>query len=317
MIGVSAGTASLLGLHGWRSLCPPTTAYFMLGDSCQRNCLFCAGARESDKGSRARLARVSWPLFNQQQVLAALADRQNKLQRICLQTVCTSAARQQARRLLPLLQRYSLPVSISINVETPRTELTGLLADGADRLALPLDAATPVIYGRMKEGNWQIALQNLFTLQDAFPGRVTTHLIAGLGESEQEMLELICQLVERGITVGLFAFTPVPGSKLAHQKQPEPDSYRRLQTAFYLLRRRLIVPEDLIFAGGRLRGINITRERLKQYLAGGDAFRTTGCPGCNRPFYNESPRGFMYNYPRPLTPQEAEREISLVAECLS
>ncbi|HID80257.1 MAG TPA: hypothetical protein EYP48_00875 [Ignisphaera sp.] len=24
---------------------------------------------------------------------------------------------------------------------------------------------------------------------------------------------------------------------------------------------------------------------------------TSGCPGCNRPFYNESPRGPIFNYP--------------------
>jgi biotin synthase len=27
------------------------------------------------------------------------------------------------------------------------------------------------------------------------------------------------------------------------------------------------------------------------------AFQTTGCVGCNRPFYNESPGKAMYNYP--------------------
>jgi biotin synthase len=41
----------------------------------------------------------------------------------------------------------------------------------------------------------------------------------------------------------------------------------------------------------------------------GDAFRTSGCPDCNRPFYNEQPSGPMYNFPRPLTEEEAARAI--------
>jgi biotin synthase len=28
-----------------------------------------------------------------------------------------------------------------------------------------------------------------------------------------------------------------------------------------------------------------------------EAFYTSGCPGCNRPFYSESPRGPLYNIP--------------------
>jgi biotin synthase len=41
----------------------------------------------------------------------------------------------------------------------------------------------------------------------------------------------------------------------------------------------------------------------------GEAFRTSGCPDCNRPFYNEQPGGPLYNYPRPLAAGEALRAI--------
>ena len=37
----------------------------------------------------------------------------------------------------------------------------------------------------------------------------------------------------------------------------------------------------------------------------GQAFQTSGCPGCNRPYYNERPGRTMFNYPRPLTPEES------------
>ncbi|MCW3977503.1 MAG: radical SAM protein, partial [Candidatus Bathyarchaeota archaeon] len=31
---------------------------------------------------------------------------------------------------------------------------------------------------------------------------------------------------------------------------------------------------------------------------------TSGCPGCNRPYYNERPGGPLYNYPRQPLPDE-------------
>jgi biotin synthase-related radical SAM superfamily protein len=43
--------------------------------------------------------------------------------------------------------------------------------------------------------------------------------------------------------------------------------------------------------------------------ASGEPFQTSGCPDCNRPFYNEQPSGPLYNYPRPLTASEAGQAI--------
>jgi biotin synthase len=44
-------------------------------------------------------------------------------------------------------------------------------------------------------------------------------------------------------------------------------------------------------------------------LLKGEAFETSGCADCNRPYYNEQPGGPLYNYPRPLTSEETERAI--------
>lgn len=42
------------------------------------------------------------------------------------------------------------------------------------------------------------------------------------------------------------------------------------------------------------------------------AFRTYGCPDCNRPLYNEKPRQIPYNYPRVLTEEEHIMAIDLI-----
>jgi biotin synthase len=44
--------------------------------------------------------------------------------------------------------------------------------------------------------------------------------------------------------------------------------------------------------------------KLEKTIESGNPFYTSGCPHCNRPYYNERPSGPMYNYPRPILPEE-------------
>ncbi|MDH5792671.1 MAG: radical SAM protein, partial [Candidatus Bathyarchaeota archaeon] len=64
--------------------------------------------------------------------------------------------------------------------------------------------------------------------------------------------------------------------------------------------------------GGMVENFGVDAETLESALADGEAFRTSGCPGCNRPYYNERPSGPFYNYPRNLTPEEARTEAELL-----
>jgi len=64
----------------------------------------------------------------------------------------------------------------------------------------------------------------------------------------------------------------------------------------------------LRFEGGRLVGLEVEPAMMEAAFASGRAFRTSGCPDCNRPLYNERPGGAMYNFPRPLT--EAEKRAA-------
>jgi biotin synthase len=136
---------------------------------------------------------------------------------------------------------------------------------------------------------------------------MTTHLIVGLGESEEDMAEIIAACVERNITVGLFAFTPVKGTVWASRLPPDIGHYRRIQIAHQLFKAGY-GRTAVLYREKKIVGFSI--EDLKTVLAGGAAFQTSGCPDCNRPFYNERPGGVMYNYPGPLTPEEFAGALS-------
>jgi len=51
----------------------------------------------------------------------------------------------------------------------------------------------------------------------------------------------------------------------------------------------------------------VSMHKLKDALRSGIPFVTSGCPGCNRPFYNERPGGPLYNFPRPLKKEEIDQ----------
>jgi biotin synthase len=111
---------------------------------------------------------------------------------------------------------------------------------------------------------------------------------------------------DRGCYVALFAFTPVRGTKL---DLPAPDigRYRAIQLARYLIMAGRARVKDIDFVDGRITQIRAARIEIERAMSTGLPFRTSGCPDCNRPLYNERPRGAMYNYATPLTEEEREQ----------
>jgi biotin synthase len=130
-------------------------------------------------------------------------------------------------------------------------------------------------------------------------------LIFGLGDSEEVFMQCIQNLVNAGGKISLFAFTPVNGGK-----QPSLAAYRRVQAFRYLCESRFLCIEQCSFANGRLISFGLNQTTLVRALNDGDAFRTSGCGDCNRPYYNERPGQPFYNFPRPLYQPEFELAIS-------
>ncbi len=304
-INVSIGTAAALGLAEVPMAVAPTTAYLMLGGRCLMNCAFCAQARES-QASALHLSRVTWPEYDLDLVVEKLtqAVARGIIRRSCLQVTVTTDAFEQSLAVLRLVKaRSDVPFDVAI---LPRSldQVHQLLAAGADHIGFGLDAACERVFGQVKGGNWVRSLTLIEDTARTFPGRAAVHLIVGLGETEREMVERVQWAHDLGVTVGLFAFTPVRGTHLADLPAPPLALYRRVQAARWLIVHDLARAEKMTYdKDGRLVG-------LKALLAGtGEPFQTSGCPDCNRPFYNEQPGGPLYNYPRPLTAEEAAGAI--------
>ena len=309
-INVSIGTVGVLGLADVPMETAPTTAYLMLGGRCALSCAFCAQARDSE-ASALKLSRVTWPEYDLETMIEGLAGaaRRGEIKRACLQV---TVGRDSFDRTLETVRAIKkavpdLPVDAAI---LPRNfgQVEVLLEAGVDHIGIGLDAANQGVFERVKGSHWDHVWALIEGMSERYPGQVSVHVIVGLGETERDVVEVIQHLHDLGTTVGLFAFTPVRGTPLENVPQPPLDVYRRIQAARYFICVKGIRMDRFDFSsGGRL--LDFGEADGEALLAEGRAFQTSGCPDCNRPFYNERPGGVMYNYPRPLTAEEARTAL--------
>jgi biotin synthase-related radical SAM superfamily protein len=315
-VRVSVGTAAALGLIHMRLNVAPTTAYVMsyTEGGCTANCSFCTQARDSS-GDRGQLSRVEWPDYPVSDVMEGFRNPSaDILQRVCLQVINYPGFLEDTLGLVALFKATGLPISVD-TCPVGGSGLRRLREAGVERVSIPLDGATPEIFNKIKGSGvggpyrWETHMEALRDAVKVFgTGNVGSNLIVGLGETERDAAKLIQTLRDLGAITVLFAFTPLEGTKLSGNPQPPLDSYRRVQTARHLIDGGLLRFEEMSFdEDGRITGYG--NVDLAEALGDGAAFMTTGCPACNRPFYNERPSGPYYNYPRPLKTEEAEKEI--------
>ncbi len=308
-VRVAFGTGVVLGLWRGQLTTPLTTAHLLTHNEgrCRANCRFCPQAQGSVADLKM-LSRIVWPKFDFGKVLRAFDNNSKGFERVCVQAVNYPGVVGDLIEIVSKVGRASnLPVSVSCQ-PLDSGDIRRLAEAGADRISIALDAATPELFERFKGGpySWEGHLKALEKANSVFSGRVSTHIIAGLGESEEEIVRTMQLLHGMGITLALFAFTPIAGTPLSNMHQPDIASYHRIQLARFLIFENLSSAGRMGFEGGRILDFGVDRDVLNRTIESGEPFRTSGCPGCNRPFYNESPRGPIYNYPRRLKPKEVE-----------
>lgn len=301
-IRVSYGTAIVLGLIEARQDVAPTTAYLLYDNGCIGQCSFCSRANGNQKSQK--LSRVIWPEYEFETVLERLTAESRPFRRICLQTGFnpenTETIKSLAKRLI------NSGISTSMTLSPSQTDLAQeMLAMGLDHVGIGLDAAAEESYREHKRKDWRHdwpALQQLLRLAG---DRIEVHLIFGLGDSEETFARRIHEIVAAGGKISLFALTPVNGGSA-----PDLSAYRRMQAFRFLCESRKISMDDCSFVDGQLTGFGLAGEALKEALSSGDAFRTSGCGDCNRPYYNERPGQIFFNYPRALSASEFSQAVA-------
>jgi biotin synthase-related radical SAM superfamily protein len=314
-IRVSIGSAIVLGLLAGKLDAEPTTVYLMThkAGKCTANCGFCPQAKTSLSKAEL-LSRISWPVFPTKSVLTGIenAVKYGKIRRVCIQALNYPNVFSHLIALIKAIKQHAkVPVSTSCQ-PLNKENIHRLAEAGANRIGIALDAATEKLFAKIKGSvaggpyNWQNQFKQLREAVEIFgKGNVSTHLIVGLGETEKEAVRITQECVDMSVLPALFAFTPIHGTALENNPQPQVASYRRVQLARYLIVNGTARYEDMCFdVDGRATDFSLERETLKRIVETGKPFLTSGCPDCNRPFYNEKPSGPIYNYPRSMRPEE-------------
>lgn len=281
-------------------------------EGCQGRCSYCGlEQKRTEKTKGTTFIRVAWPTYSFDLILERTKQYQNSLKRICLSMITHKRAFQDSLKLVSRLHsEVNLPISIlcAPTLIHKTEELQKLKEAGADQLGVSIDAATPDIFQKYRgkgvrgphqwDHYWDILRKGV----DIFgQGQVSVHFIVGLGESEQEMVMALQQIHDLGAVGHLFSFYPEPGSALAERSAPSIGRYRRMQLARY------VIMND--FASAKTMGFNRSEQisdfgiEVETFVASGQPFRTSGCPGhdgetaCNRPYGNERPGTTLANYP--------------------
>jgi biotin synthase-related radical SAM superfamily protein len=326
-IRVSVGSAIMLGLMHGKLDVEPTTIYLLTyyAGKCSASCGFCPQAKTS-KGRADMLSRVTWPTFPTGQVMSKIEKEAKKptIKRVCIQALNYPRVFNDMLALAKEIRsRADVPLSVSCQPFDLK-QMKLLKEVGVDRISIALDAATRELFRKVKGPQtnspykWESQRETLMKAVQVFgKNRVYTHLIVGLGETEKEIIRTIQWCTDFDVYPSLFAFTPILGTALETLPQPSVATYRRVQLAHYLIVHGKARCKNMKFdEDEQLIDYGVSESLLQQVVETGSPFLTSGCPGCNRPYYNERPGGPMYNYPRQPLPEEI-RKIKEISERLT
>ncbi|HEY0916605.1 MAG TPA: MSMEG_0568 family radical SAM protein [Solimonas sp.] len=104
---------------------------------------------------------------------------------------------------------------------------------GVDALGMHLEAVTPAVRQRIMPGKASVTIpQYLQAFEDAVQvfgrGQVSTYILAGLGDSDEAILQMCERLIALGVYPFVVPFVPVGGTPLAHQPSPSAAAMRGL-----------------------------------------------------------------------------------------
>lgn len=300
-------------------------------EGCYANCSYCGLARERPGAAEENtFIRVSWPLFPTDLVAAKIGAKDAELSasggigRVCIAQVQDARA---YRDLVDMTRRVragapDVPISALVSAPTLNEERLAVIREaGADIIGIGLDAASQELFhdtrGRGVRGphhweqHWEIA-RAARRMYGAF--KVNFHVIVGLGETDEELVELFYTLKDEQIAAYLFSFNPEPGTAMQEVARTPIARTRRIQLAKHLIERDGVDRKAFAFdEAGALVGIDAPDSILNGATESGVPFMTDGCPdragavACNRPYGSYRPGEEYRDYP--FQPGSADVEV--------
>lgn len=138
---------------------------------------------------------------------------------------------------------------------------------GVDSLGLHLEAVSERVRRRIMPGKAEVPvsvyLQAFSAATQVFGrGQVSTYILAGLGDTQAEILAMCERLIGLGVYPFVVPFVPIAGTALEHEPTPEPRFMRELlDEVAALLRRSSLSSSDIKAGCGRCGACSTLRAR--------------------------------------------------------
>ncbi len=286
---------------------------------CRSDCSYCglARTRPGDYEEKSFI-RVEWPLVETDELIDRMARYEDKLTRLCISMVTHGRAFPDTVEITKRI-RAKVDTPLSILVAPPtlnRGRLEAFKDAGVDMIGIGLDAVTEDLFrthrtdvpsggGLSWEKYWEVVNDS----RDLFGAwKVNCHTLVGLGETDEDMIDMFTRLTERQVFSYLFCFNPEPDSRLGDRGKAPLHRWSRIQLARFLIEEEGFARDRFEFdsegAMTRISGMDSVDEDLVEKAIGtGIPFMTNGCPGpdgepgCTRPFGSYSPSEPIRDYP--------------------
>ncbi|OGL43459.1 MAG: hypothetical protein A2W05_05330 [Candidatus Schekmanbacteria bacterium RBG_16_38_10] len=283
-------------------------------EGCIANCSYCGLAKNRGGNfDEKTFIKVEWPTFSLDEIIERIDSYKDRVKRICISMVTNKRAPGDVKLVLKRIKgRLKTPLSVLM---TPtiltQKDIEDFKLCGTDKVGIAIDTAKEEIFeihrGKNVKGphEWKKYWDTIdISLKIFGKKNVGIHLVVGLGETENEMLEIIQKIYEKGALAHLFSFFAENGSPLESVFQPSLGTYYRIQLGRHLIHEGIASIKDFLFdSSGKLISFNVSPKLLDEIIASGYPFMTSGCAGedgrvaCNRPYGNCLPGPDIRNYP--------------------
>ena len=298
-------------------------------EGCRANCAYCGLARhreESRDYADRNFIRVDWPTARYDEVIERVKNSKDKgqFQRMCISMITHPNSDADTVVLLEKWMKEvpHIPVSILSNpTSMEKEDLVRLKEIGADIFTVALDAVTPAIFERTRGktvdsphrfDKYWLAIE--WAAEIFGPEKFGAHLICGMGETEQEILEVCQKIKDKGGHNHVFAFFPEQGSLMEDWPAVDRAQWRRVQLARFIIDYAGGHISTMLFnQEGQVIDFGMPEDELATLINSGKPFQTSGCPGkddeevsaCNRPYGDSSPSDIL-SFPFALNRTDVE-----------
>jgi radical SAM protein (TIGR04043 family) len=121
----------------------------------------------------------------------------------------------------------NLPIQVQCEPPDDDAWFRRLYDAGADALGMHLEAVTEAVRQRIMPGKAQVSVERYFSAYEAAVpvfgrGQVSSYILAGLGDTREEILSISERLIAIGVYPFVVPFVPIAGTPLESHPPPSP-----------------------------------------------------------------------------------------------